>query len=92
MSDTTSKLFEIIDTIKSLIEMLKNIGNSAARAEYRRLKEAEKLYLKAAEAAGNRQLIAKILEKKAEDEKAEANTEDANPDQNGKKNTANQHG
>ena len=94
---------KIIDKIKSLIEMLKNIGNSAARAEHRRLVEAEKLYLKAAEAAGNRELIAKILEKKAEDEKkkaAEAQetsedgvtapgtdnvTEDANPDQNGKK-------
>ena len=60
---------KIIDKIKSLIEMLKNIGNSAATAEHRRLVEAEKLYLKAAEAAGNRELIAKILDKKAEDEK-----------------------
>ena len=77
---------KIIDKIKSLIEMLKNIGNSAAMAEYRRLKEAEKLYLKAAEAAGNRQLIAKIFEKKAEDEKekvaeAQETSEDVTPEQ-----------
>ncbi len=35
---------KIIDKIKSLIEMLKNIGDSAARAEHRRLVEAERLY------------------------------------------------
>ena len=47
--------------------------------------EAEKLYLKAAEAAGNRELILKILGERSEAEKAETNTEDANPDQNDKK-------
>lgn len=63
---------KIIDKIKSLIEMLKNIGNSAAMAEHRRLVEAEKLYLKAAKAAGNRELIAKILGERSEDEKKKA--------------------
>ena len=47
---------KVVEKIKALGAALSTIGTPEARAEYKRLAKAEKLYLEAAEAAGNTNL------------------------------------
>lgn len=57
--------------IKSLKAMFERLGNAEASAEYKFLKKAEDLYLKAAEKAGDAQLIRYIVSGEWDEEEAQ---------------------
>ena len=65
------KLFE---RFKRLKESLSSIGNSEARAELSRIRKAERLYLKAAEKAGNKELSRRLRGYVDEDKEAKSQT------------------
>lgn len=62
--------------IKSLKAMFERLGNAEASAEYKFLKKAEDLYLKAAEKAGDARLIRYISSGELDEEEAQFNRKD----------------
>ena len=65
------KLFE---KFKRLKESLSSIGDAEARAELSRIRKAERLYLKAAEKAGNKELARRLRGYVDEDKEANSQT------------------
>ena len=62
--------------IKSLKAMFERLGNAEASAEYKFLKKAEDLYLKAAEKAGDARLVRYITSGEWDEDEAEFNRKD----------------
>lgn len=58
----------VIDKLAGLRASLARLSDAEARAEYKRLRHAENLYLKATRAAGNMSLYNKLLASINEDE------------------------
>ncbi len=62
---------KIIGKIQDLKAALERAGTAEAQAEYKKLRKAENLYLKAAQAAGKQDLVRKIIKRR--DEKIDQN-------------------
>lgn len=68
VSQESSIAEKVMKKIKDLKGMFERLGNAEARAEYKRLAKAEKLYLKAIEKAGYKYRNGKILARRDSDE------------------------
>lgn len=68
VSKETSIAEKVMKKIKDLKAMFERLGNAEARAEYKRLSKAEKLYLNAIEKAGYKYRNGKILVRRKKEE------------------------
>ena len=68
LSKETSIAEKVMKKIKDLKAMFERLGNAEARAEYKRLSKAEKLYLNAIEKAGYKYRNGKILVRRKKEE------------------------
>ncbi len=65
---------KVVSRMQSLKETLSTVGDAEARAELAKIRKAEKLYLKAAEKAGNKELAKRLRGYIDEEKKAKSQT------------------